>query len=219
MVNSPQPTPAPDFGNAATPSPMRTGFSSDPAANDDSTTAPDASFGPAADEDQLTPFLKLLRMMYQVPTVPLSIARLLQDVTLDETKPRPTDHTGKLYAKFGDISVEITQNSILTDAPMIPALAYKMAAAAAFNPHLPTLALSGSTEERVMLFLAAKHFGKMIDPSTMPNVPKETMERLAREFCAFEQSVGLTPSTAQHYLTPAPAPTPRVDTYQPMAHA
>lgn len=166
--------------------------------------APDADPKSKLNADfQGTDFMRLLCMIYGIQEIPTAIAPVLNDFKLDNSKEKPASSNDTLYAKFGDVSIEITKDSILADetaGPMTPELAYKMAAAASLNPSYQTLSLSGSMEDRAMLFLAAKHFDLKIEKASMPQVYEDVMGPLAEKFHAFEKSAGLTKSAAARYL-------------------
>ena len=147
-----------------------------------------------------TEFMRLLCMVYGISEVPTAVVPVLKTFELDSSKAKPENSDGTLYAVVGGAKLEITKDSILTDDTITPALAYKMAAAASVNPAYKTLNLSGSLEDRVMLFLAAQHFGMEIEESSIPEVPEDQLAALAAKFHAFEKSANLPKSVAAEYL-------------------
>lgn len=161
-----------------------------------------------------TEFMRLLAMICGIQQIPTESVSLFREFTLDESKEKPTDANGTLFAKLGNDVVEISNRHVETDAVMTPALAYKMAAVAALNPNFGKITLTGSLEERTTLFMAAQHFGLEVEQSSIPVVSAEQSRAIAQSFRAFEIEAGLTESKAQQYLDepeaeapPEPAPT------------
>ncbi len=147
-----------------------------------------------------TEFMRLLCMLYGISAIPTPVVPLLRGFELDSSKEKPVNSDGTIYALVDGAKLEITKDSILTDEPLTPALAYKMAAAASLNPAYKTLSLSGSLEDRVMLFMAAQHFGMEIEESSIPEIPADKLPGLAAKFYEFEQSANLGKSVAEEYL-------------------
>ena len=86
------------------------------------------------------------------------------------------------------------------EGKLTPELAYKMAAAASLNPSNKALSLSGTPEDRMALFLAAKHFNLEIEDSSIPTIAADKIGGLAAKFHAFETTAGLVKSTAAEYM-------------------
>ena len=168
-----------------------------------------------AGEFDNTEFMRLLTMIYGIQQIPTESVPLLRDYKLNSEKEKPTTADGTIYAKLGDSDIEITRDSITTDDAVTPALAYKMAAAAAINPNYTTLTLSGSLEDRVMLFMAAQHFGMEIDQSSIPDVPADQIGARADKFRAFETEAGLDNSVAAQYIQEEAAPQPTARNRRP----
>lgn len=145
-------------------------------------------------------FLKLLAQIYGVQEIEKARAEKLRDFTLDASKGAQTGADGKLFAKLGDASVEITKESVLTNAPVTPALAYQMAAAVAANPNSGKLILEGTEDEKIMFFFAAQQMGLEIEESSIPEVPANIAD-LAQKFHAYEKAMNL-PSIAGSYIPP-----------------
>lgn len=153
-----------------------------------------------SEEFDNTEFMKLLTMLYGIKEIPAASVPHLQDFKLDNSKAKPDNADGTLYAKVGDAAVEITRDSITTNAAITPELAYKMAAAAALNPNYEAVTLSGSLEDRVMLTFAAKHFGLQIDESSKPSLTAAEAQEFAAKFHAYEVAAGLDESVCDHYM-------------------
>ena len=143
-------------------------------------------------------FLKLLAQIYGVQEIEKARADKLIGFTLDQSKGQQTGADGKLFAKLGDASVEITKESVLTDSALTPALAYQMAAAAAANPNCGKLTLEGTDDEKIMLFFAAQQLGLEVEDSSIPEVPAN-IATLAKTFHDYELEMGL-PNIAGTYM-------------------
>lgn len=161
-----------------------------------------------------TEFMRLLCMIYGVAEIPTAVIPLLKDFELDSGKEKPATSDGTLYAVVDGATLEITRDSILTDALLTPELAYKMAAAASVNPAYKTLSLSGSMEDRVTLFLAAQHFGLEIEETSIPEVPEDQIAKLAAKFHEFEVSAQLEKNIAGAYLSAAPEAPAQTETVE-----
>ena len=145
-----------------------------------------------------TAFLKLLALIYGVNEIEKARADKLSGFTLDPSKGEQNGADGKLFAKLGNASVEITKESVLTDSALTPALAYQMAAAAAANPNCGKLVLEGTEDEKIMLFFAAQQLGLEIEDSSIPEIPANIAD-LAKTFHDYEQEMNL-PNIAGTYL-------------------
>lgn len=182
----------------------------------DTTGSADATSGipatglmPLAQPFDNAAFLKLLATIYGVEEIAAAHAAKLSGFTLDESKGVQTGADGKLFAKAGDAAVEITKESVLTDAALTPALACQMAAAAAANPHGGKLTLEGTEDEKIMLFFAAQQLGLEIEESSIPEIPANIAD-LAKKFHDYEREMDL-PNIAGTYMpqekkTPAAKP-------------
>lgn len=160
----------------------------------------------AADFDN-TRFMELLAMIYGIREIPTQYKAQLESFKLDGNKPLPQTYNDTLYALCDGVSVEITKDSVLADenaGPMTPELAYKLAAAAATNPAMKTLTLSGNDEDRAMLFWAAKHFDLDVTDESIPEIGEDKIGALAEKFHAFEQTAGLSESKVAKYLNNQP---------------
>lgn len=147
-----------------------------------------------------TEFLKLLAKIYEVPEIKKSDADRLTGFRLDPDKGMQTGEDGKLFAKVGNASVEITKDYTLTDAPITPALAYQLAAAEAAKPNRGKLLLEGTDDDKIMLFFAARQLGLEIEESNVPEIP-ENIAELATAFHKYEEEMGLR-NVAGTYLSP-----------------
>ncbi len=143
-------------------------------------------------------FLKLLAQIYGVNEIEKARADKLSGFTLDQSKGEQTGADGKLFAKVGDASVEITKESVLTDSALTPALAYQMAAAAAANPNCGKLTLEGTDDEKIMLFFAAQQLGLEVEDSSIPQIPANIAD-LAKKFHDYELEMDL-PNIAGTYM-------------------
>lgn len=197
------------------PAPDMAGFSSqrppasDKVSGDDETVTPEqkaaAQTEPrersklGADFDG-TEFMRLLAMLYGINEIPAAIKPQLDGFKLDATKAKPENDSGTLYATLDGVDIEITKNSVMANGPLTPAMAYKMAAAASLNPSYQSLTLSGTLEDRTMLFLAAKHFKLRIDQDSIPQIPEDQRESLIGKFRAFEKEAQLPVSVTEKYF-------------------
>lgn len=181
--------------------PPRTAVSDDAETPAAETAQPKAPASKLAQDFDGTEVMRLLAMIYGIQAIPTAIAPLLNDFKLDANKDKPTTADGTLFVTFNDTPIEITRTAILTDeGKLTPELAYKMAAVASLNPSNKPLALSGTPEDRMALFLAAKHFNLEIEEDSIPTIAADKIGGLAATFNAFETAAGLNKSTAAEYL-------------------
>lgn len=183
---------------------------------DAATAAPKSKL---AEDFDNTRFMELLAMIYGIRTIPTEYKAQLESFKLDNAKPLPQTYNDTLYALCDGVSVEITKDSVLADeaaGPMTPELAYKLAAAAAANPAMKTLTLSGNDEDRAMLFWAAKHFDLNVTDESIPEIAEDKVGPLAEKFHAFEQASGLAEnSKVVKYLEQPAEPAPAAKAARP----
>ncbi|QQG37228.1 MAG: hypothetical protein HYS17_05560 [Micavibrio aeruginosavorus] len=183
---------------------------------DAATVAPKSKL---AEDFDNTRFMELLAMIYGIRAIPTEYKAQLESFKLDNARPLPQTYNDTLYALCEGVSVEITKDSVLADeaaGPMTPALAYKLAAAAAANPAMKTLTLSGNDEDRAMLFWAAKHFDLDVTDESIPEIAEDKIGVLAEKFHVFEQAAGLSDSKVEKYLgQPAETAKPDAKATQP----